>query len=259
MGHPGSGIPRCGHGLRACGWPGRWSLVLLGDEPDTARGKRWFWNGCSTGSGTVALWHETKQCFASVILCAVDPVRWVPRNNVIFVGLVALLGAFLLSYSLATEMLNFGALLAFIGVNAAAFVRYFVRASAKRLANLVLPDFRSDDLLAALAKPEPGGNAGGRALDGCWHCVRRVENARVSHGFDQFRDPLRGGDLNENNDRLRVLLRRKLLGTNHESCRGHGFGVFSGKPVGLGSLRLTALVPPAQYRRDDKNEIHHAS
>jgi len=190
---------------------------------------------------------------------AVDPVRWVPRNNVIFVGLVALLGAFLLSYSLATEMLNFGALLAFIGVNAAAFVRYFVRASAKRLANLVLPDFRSDDLLAALAKPEPGGNAGGRALDGCWHCVRRVENARVSHGFDQFRDPLRGGDLNENNDRLRVLLRRKLLGTNHESCRGHGFGVFSGKPVGLGSLRLTALVPPAQYRRDDKNEIHHAS
>ena len=139
MGHPGSGIPRCGHGLRACGWPGRWSLVLLGDEPDTARGKRWFWNGCSTGSGTVALWHETKQCFASVILCAVDPVRWVPRNNVIFVGLVALLGAFLLSYSLATEMLNFGALLAFIGVNAAAFVRYFVRASAKRLANLVLP------------------------------------------------------------------------------------------------------------------------
>jgi amino acid transporter len=70
---------------------------------------------------------------------AVDPVRRVPRNNVIFVGLVALLGAFLLSYSLAAEMLNFGALLAFIGVNAAAFVRYFARASAKRLANLAVP------------------------------------------------------------------------------------------------------------------------
>ncbi len=70
---------------------------------------------------------------------AVDPVRRIPRNNVIFVGLVALLGAFLLSYSLAAEMLNFGALLAFIGVNAAAFVRYFVRASAKRLTNLAVP------------------------------------------------------------------------------------------------------------------------
>jgi amino acid transporter len=70
---------------------------------------------------------------------ALDPVRRVPRNNVIFVGLVALLGAFFLSYSLAAEMLNFGALLAFMGVNAAAFVRYFVRASAKRFANLVLP------------------------------------------------------------------------------------------------------------------------
>src|SRR5467141_2361497 len=70
---------------------------------------------------------------------AIDPVRRVPRNNVIFVGLVALLGAFLLSYSLAAEMLNFGALLAFIGVNSAAFVRYFVRASAKRLTNLAVP------------------------------------------------------------------------------------------------------------------------
>ena len=70
---------------------------------------------------------------------AVDPNRRVPRNNVIFVGLVAILGAFLLSYSLAAEMLNFGALLAFMGVNAAAFVRYFVRASTKRLANFVMP------------------------------------------------------------------------------------------------------------------------
>jgi hypothetical protein len=25
-----------------------------------------------------------------------------------------------------------------------------------------------------------------------------VENARVSHGFDQFRDPFRSGGLNEN-------------------------------------------------------------
>jgi putrescine importer len=39
----------------------------------------------------------------------------VPRHNVIFVGAVALLGAFLASYSLGAEMLNFGALIAFMG------------------------------------------------------------------------------------------------------------------------------------------------
>src|SRR6201987_4589916 len=57
----------------------------------------------------------------------VDAKRHVPRNNVVFVGLVALAGAFLISYGLGAEMLNFGALIAFMGVNMAAFVRYHVR------------------------------------------------------------------------------------------------------------------------------------
>src|SRR5246127_4151254 len=57
----------------------------------------------------------------------VDAKRHVPRNNVIFVGAIALAGAFLISYGLGAEMLNFGALIAFMGVNMAAFVRYHVR------------------------------------------------------------------------------------------------------------------------------------
>ncbi len=57
----------------------------------------------------------------------VDPKRHVPRNNVIFVGVIALLGAFVISYGLGAEMLNFGALIAFMGVNLAAFFRYHVR------------------------------------------------------------------------------------------------------------------------------------
>src|SRR5207248_4749488 len=46
----------------------------------------------------------------------VDPKRHVPRNNVIFVGAIALAGAFVISYGLGAEMLNFGALIAFMGV-----------------------------------------------------------------------------------------------------------------------------------------------
>jgi amino acid transporter len=66
----------------------------------------------------------------------VDPKRHVPRNNVFFVGAIALGGALLVtvglfSYGLGAEMLNFGALIAFMGVNMAAFVRYYVRDGGK--------------------------------------------------------------------------------------------------------------------------------
>ena len=70
---------------------------------------------------------------------AVDPKRHIPRNNVVFVGGVALVGSFLMSYGLGAEMLNFGALIAFMGVNAAAFVRYYLRAEEKKLSNLLPP------------------------------------------------------------------------------------------------------------------------
>jgi putrescine importer len=71
----------------------------------------------------------------------VDAKRHVPRNNVIFVGVIALVGAFLISYGLGAEMLNFGALIAFMGVNLAAFMRYFVRDDKKKITNFVFPLF----------------------------------------------------------------------------------------------------------------------
>jgi putrescine importer len=78
---------------------------------------------------------------------AVDPKRRVPRNNVIFVGGLALAGAFLLpviagqatGYELGANLLNFGALLAFMGVNASAFVRYYLHEKDKKLINLLPP------------------------------------------------------------------------------------------------------------------------
>lgn len=70
---------------------------------------------------------------------AIEPKNRVPRNNVVLVGAIALAGAFLMSYQLGAEMLNFGALIAFMGVNASAFVRYYLREEKKRLTNLVPP------------------------------------------------------------------------------------------------------------------------
>jgi putrescine importer len=70
---------------------------------------------------------------------AIDAKHHVPRNNVFFVGAIVLVGAFLLSYGLGAEMLNFGALIAFMGVNAAAFLRYFARADQKKIWNFLPP------------------------------------------------------------------------------------------------------------------------
>src|SRR5579862_4275763 len=99
---------------------------------------------------------------------AVNRKHRVPQNNVILVGVVALVGAFALeiiagyrtylggpdgwswhnllqilnggeAYGFGAEMLNFGALIAFMGVNLAAFVRYFVREDKKKLSNFFPP------------------------------------------------------------------------------------------------------------------------
>jgi putrescine importer len=77
----------------------------------------------------------------------VDPKRHVPRNNVVFVGALALAGAFLLpaiageatGFELGANLLNFGALIAFMGVNVAAFVRYFLHEEKKTLLNFFPP------------------------------------------------------------------------------------------------------------------------
>jgi amino acid transporter len=53
----------------------------------------------------------------------VHPKNQIPRNNVLLVGGISLVGALCMSYQLGTELLNFGALLAFMGVNAAALLQ----------------------------------------------------------------------------------------------------------------------------------------
>jgi putrescine importer len=69
----------------------------------------------------------------------IDPVHRVPRNNVLLIGAIALAGAFAMSYERGAELLNFGAFIAFMGVNAAAFTRYYLRAGRKRMADCLLP------------------------------------------------------------------------------------------------------------------------
>ena len=70
---------------------------------------------------------------------AIDPRRAIPTNNVWFTGALILLGGFAVSYQLGAELLNFGAFIAFMGVNAAAFVRYFFHEERRRWLDCLLP------------------------------------------------------------------------------------------------------------------------
>lgn len=70
---------------------------------------------------------------------AIDARRNIPRNNVLLVGLLALIGGLSLSYQLGAELLNFGAFLAFMGVNLAAFKHAWARRSQHGPSALVLP------------------------------------------------------------------------------------------------------------------------
>ncbi|MGO8793788.1 MAG: APC family permease [Candidatus Sulfotelmatobacter sp.] len=70
---------------------------------------------------------------------AIEPKRRIPRNNVLFVGMFALVGTTFLTFERAAELLNFGALLAFMGVNAASFTRYFLRERRRDLSNFLVP------------------------------------------------------------------------------------------------------------------------
>ena len=69
----------------------------------------------------------------------VDAKHHVPRNNVVFIGVIVLVGSFFLTFEQGIGLLNYGALIAFMGVNAAAFTHYFVRGTEKKLSHFVPP------------------------------------------------------------------------------------------------------------------------
>ena len=69
----------------------------------------------------------------------IDAKHHVPRNNVVFIGVIVLVGSFFLTFEKGIELLNYGALIAFMGVNASAFVHYFVKQPEKKLTHFLLP------------------------------------------------------------------------------------------------------------------------
>ena len=69
---------------------------------------------------------------------SVSARRGIPAFNIVFVGVLSFLGAWLISYERAAEVLNFGAFLGFLGVNAAALVEFGIRRRSNSMGRLFL-------------------------------------------------------------------------------------------------------------------------
>ncbi|HTZ57440.1 MAG TPA: APC family permease [Acidobacteriaceae bacterium] len=65
------------------------------------------------------------------------PTRNTPHFNIILLGVLAFIGAQLISYELAAELLNFGAFLGFMGVNLAVIWDFWIRRTGERKRNFI--------------------------------------------------------------------------------------------------------------------------
>lgn len=95
--------------------------------------------GAQLGAARLLYGMGRSNALPRVFFGAIEPKRRIPRNNVLLVGAIALIGAMVLDFERGVELLNFGALLAFMGVNTSALTRYFFRADQKHWFNFVSP------------------------------------------------------------------------------------------------------------------------
>lgn len=67
-----------------------------------------------------------------------DPILNIPTHNVYLTGAVIVLGALTISYQSGAELLNFGAFVAFMGVNVSAMLRGYFRSQDRGLRSILL-------------------------------------------------------------------------------------------------------------------------
>ncbi len=96
-------------------------------------------SGAHLGAGRLLYGMGRDNAIPRRFFGVVHPRTRIPSNNIILVGVLTLIGAFSVSYSLGAELLNFGALIAFMGVNISSFIRYFVRSERKTLGGFLPP------------------------------------------------------------------------------------------------------------------------
>lgn len=96
-------------------------------------------SGAQLGAGRLLYGMGRDNAIPGKFFSAINPRTRIPSNNIILVGVIILGGVFILSYPLGAQLLNFGALIAFMGVNLSSFVRYFLRSEHKTFSHFIVP------------------------------------------------------------------------------------------------------------------------
>ena len=96
-------------------------------------------SGAQLGAGRLLYGMGRDNAIPGKFFAAINPRTRIPSNNIILVVVIILGGVFLLSYPLGAQLLNFGALIAFMGVNLSSFVRYFLRSEHKTFSHFIVP------------------------------------------------------------------------------------------------------------------------
>lgn len=96
-------------------------------------------SGAHLGAGRLLYGMGRDNAIPRKFFAAVNPRTRIPSNNIILIGVIVLAGAFTVTYSLGAQLLNFGALIAFMGVNVSSFVRYFLRGNHKKPSYFIVP------------------------------------------------------------------------------------------------------------------------
>ncbi len=127
------------HAAKLAGGPALyWTIMITMTIANTGSG-----TGAQLGAARLLYGMGRSGALPPSIFGHIDSKRRVPSYNIVFVGLIAFVGAFVLEgtggFDLGVQLLNFGALIAFMGVNLAAFVRYFLRERQHTVGNFVLP------------------------------------------------------------------------------------------------------------------------
>ena len=123
--------------------------------------------GAHLGAGRLLYGMGRDNAISRKFFAYINPRTRVPSNNIILVGAIALVAAFVLNYfkplaretfgllakigihyrggeppdgyDLGAQLLNFGALFGFMGVNLSALIHYYVRGRDRRLRHLIPP------------------------------------------------------------------------------------------------------------------------
>jgi putrescine importer len=95
--------------------------------------------GAQLGAGRLLYGMGRDNAIPAKFFAKINPKTRIPSNNIILIGLIVLGGVFVLSYPLGAQLLNFGALIAFMGVNVSSFIRYFVRGEKRTFSHFIVP------------------------------------------------------------------------------------------------------------------------